>query len=678
MRPRGRPVSVIVNAYRDDIDGLRAIAVLAVVFFHAGLGFPGGFVGVDVFFVISGYLITSLIVADLDQGRFSLRRFWERRIRRIWPASLAVLIACLAAGSIIMFPADFRALANTAISQVLMLANVRLWQKVDYFAGHAEIDPLLHMWSLAVEEQFYVLFPFVLRLTWRRGSARCGAVLGALAAASLAASVLLLPRHAAAVFYLLPFRGWELLLGALLACFPWRPGGLIRQLLGVAGAGLIAYPCFAYDRGTPFPGLAAVAPCAGAAAIIVAGATDGGAAVPSLVSRALATSWLTMIGRMSYSIYLWHWPLLAFHRYCTSASRTPIAIAVYLGLVLLVSFCSWRWIETPFRTASKPPGRARALAAVGLLSLAVLACGGLITGGAGIPSRFPNETLRLLRHGDCCVAWETKPGAPECTMAIGSPPSGGPGCFLLWGDSHGMAVSPVFDEVAREMGLVGQAALRRGTCPGVFINVDGTPGEDALSDWNKSVLEWIRIHRPRHVILASRWSQFFNPIPDGGMSIGDVPYSPASRRDWPRRQRILREGLMRIVGECEQTGATVWCLLEVPYQVRSVRERVLDAWWSGRGVMEDGATRAEHALRSEPVRDALAGLESSRLRVIDLAEPLFAGGDASRVRSDDTWWYADDDHLAPDGARIALGRVIREILDAVADDCRTQPDSAAP
>ena len=181
--------------YRNDIDGLRAIAVLAVVLFHAKIAFPGGFVGVDVFFVISGYLITSLIRADLERGTFSLSRFWDRRIRRIWPASLVVVLVTLCLGWLIMCPEDLRGLANDAIAQVFMLANVRFYLKTDYFGEFAEINPLLHMWSLALEEQFYVFFPILMAWCWRWSRSCCWIVLAAIAVVSFVASWAVLGQH---------------------------------------------------------------------------------------------------------------------------------------------------------------------------------------------------------------------------------------------------------------------------------------------------------------------------------------------------------------------------------------------------------------------------------------------------------------------------------------------------
>jgi len=251
--------------YRPDIDGLRAVAVLAVILYHADLGIAGGFVGVDVFFVISGYVITGFMLAELERGRFSLAGFWERRIRRIWPAALVVTLAVLVAGYVLMMPVDYVLLAKDAMAQLGMVANIRYCQGDyrTYFAPDMNARPLLHFWSLAVEEQFYLFFPLLLVPLWRLGRLRCGVILGLLALVSLVASVVNLPTHEMGVFYLLPFRMWELLAGSLLALVSgvacrWRGG---REVCASVGLALICWSCWCYSPMNLFPGLAALVPC---------------------------------------------------------------------------------------------------------------------------------------------------------------------------------------------------------------------------------------------------------------------------------------------------------------------------------------------------------------------------------------------------------------------------------
>ena len=651
--------------YRNDIDGLRAIAVLAVVLFHSKLAFPGGFVGVDVFFVISGYLITSLILADLGRGTFSLSRFWERRIRRIWPASLVTVLVTLCLGSTFMFPEDLRGLANDAIAQVFMLANVRFWHKTDYFADFADLNPLLHMWSLALEEQFYVFFPLLLAWCWRCSRSRCWIALAVVAALSFVASWALLDDQPAAVFYLLPFRVWELLVGALLAFCPWVPTKpWQRECLGVLGMLMILRPCLCYDRSTPFPGVAAVEPCLGAATLILVGSGGG-----SLVGRVLQSPPLMLLGKMSYSIYLWHWPLIVFLRYGLTPRLPGSVVAVYIAILLAVSYASWRWIELPLRAASSPLQRTRVLAGVAIASLAVLVSAGLISLLRGVPSRFTGATLRHLATESTCVKWESMASADFATRSIGAIGGERPVCFLLWGDSHGMAISPVVDTVARQLSVKGEAALVRGHLPAIVQVDDEGVRMDFLRLWNEKAMAWIERCRPRHLILCGRWSNFFDPMADRHDAAGEDPYTEESRGRWPRRRMLLWDNLDRLAAQCDRLNMDVWLLMEVPYNHKSVRERVRTACFSGREPSVEGISRSEHERRVQPVREVFKDIQGRRVHIIDLAEPFFGGRDTAIVRSEGCWWYSDDDHLGPTGARLALGDIIREVMETVASDC---------
>ena len=286
--------------YRADIDGLRAIAVLPVVLYHAGFGFPGGFVGVDVFFVISGYLITSLILKDANTGAFSLATFWERRVRRILPPLLPVLAVSFIAGWFWMLPVDFRNLGGATAAQSVMMANVWFWTQGGYFNTSSDTEPLLHLWSLAVEEQFYVLFPLLL-VALRRYRISTVGVLLALAAGSFALSAVLVFIDTSAAFYLMPTRAWELLLGALLCFAPQStaPRRWLAEIAALLGLVIIVAVSRVYTVGTPFPGAAALPPCLGAMLVIWAGSGTS-----TLTGRLLAAFPLRSIGLISYSLYL--------------------------------------------------------------------------------------------------------------------------------------------------------------------------------------------------------------------------------------------------------------------------------------------------------------------------------------------------------------------------------------
>ncbi|MDB4538084.1 acyltransferase, partial [Akkermansiaceae bacterium] len=308
-----------VMTYRPDIDGLRAVSVLGVVLFHAGAPVTGGFAGVDVFFVISGYLITGILIREMGENRFSIVRFWERRIRRILPVLFCVTLVTLIAGALLMLPFGFQVVGQSSVAVFLMASNIQFYRTTGYFDPSAEENPLLHTWSLSVEEQFYLVLPLLLLLVFRlRMQRNLGPMIWLVIAGSLGISVFWLARDSAMSFYLLPSRAWELAVGSLLAArMPSEAGKGVKFWGGWAGLALIVATFFVYTPETPFPGFAAMVPVAGAALVIWAGVGSGHR---HGVGRWLSCRPLVAVGLASYSFYLWHWPFFAFHRYITSNS----------------------------------------------------------------------------------------------------------------------------------------------------------------------------------------------------------------------------------------------------------------------------------------------------------------------------------------------------------------------
>ncbi len=287
------------SRYRPDIDGLRALAILPVLLFHYRVpGFWGGFVGVDVFFVISGYLIAGLITGEMRDGRFSILEFYERRVRRIFPALFLVLLASTVAAAFLLFPSDFSRYAKSLFATAFFASNIEFWRELGYFDISAEMKPLLHLWSIAVEEQFYVLFPAILLLVSGRSKARALVTVSLILVASLAFSIYAVKAGPAFAFYMLPSRAWELMLGAVVAigAFPSvsRP---YREALAGVGVAMIAASVFLYTKATPFPGAAALLPCVGTALVIYAGQAA------TSVNAALSTRPLVFVGLISYSLF---------------------------------------------------------------------------------------------------------------------------------------------------------------------------------------------------------------------------------------------------------------------------------------------------------------------------------------------------------------------------------------
>ena len=451
--------------YRREIDGLRAVAILPVVFFHAGFeAFSGGFVGVDVFFVLSGYLITAIILRDLEQGQFTFRQFFERRARRILPALFLVMAVCIPVAHWLLLPSAFRDFAETAAAVALFLSNILFIDRLDYFAPAAEMNPLLHTWSLAVEEQFYLLFPPMLLLAWRFGGRR---------AAGWACVILLLGSFAlseaawrikpAQSFFFFPTRAWELLAGSLcafalaldpvrsrlLAIPPW-----LREMLCVGGAAAILAAVFLYDKTVLFPSYATLLPVLGVVALVLF------CDARTLTGRVLRWRGLVAIGLVSYSAYLWHQPLFAFARIYLGAEPN---VALMLGLCVLVfALATWSWsfVERPFRRREKDralllPDRRALFALVGAVMAGFVAFGvwGLQTEGRARiwlaqATEEERRTFEVLQQADQIIRISAPAecrfihGADEFGTALTKRLAGcrdkhGPGIAVL-GDSHAL------------------------------------------------------------------------------------------------------------------------------------------------------------------------------------------------------------------------------------------------
>jgi peptidoglycan/LPS O-acetylase OafA/YrhL len=334
--------------YRREIDGLRALAVLSVIFFHAGFApFSGGFVGVDVFFVISGYLITSIILAEKKANSFTLLHFYERRARRILPALFAVMFASLMCAFMWLNPEHLKYFSQSLVAISGLSSNVLFYLTSGYFEVANVWKPLLHTWSLAVEEQFYLVFPVLLLLIWRWGKTWLLVLLASLGVISLGAAQWSSASDPTFAFFMLPTRAWELLIGSLIAIYSDRnritTNLLVRQFLSVCGLLLILFAVFAYDKNTPFPSLYALLPTIGVSLIILFTTPE------TLAGQVLGNRWLVGIGLISYSAYLWHQPVFVFARFRSTDEPSKLFITTLTLLVFPLSYLSWRYIETPFR-----------------------------------------------------------------------------------------------------------------------------------------------------------------------------------------------------------------------------------------------------------------------------------------------------------------------------------------
>ena len=373
--------------YRKEIDGLRAVAVLSVLLFHAGFkAFSGGFVGVDIFFVISGYLITKIVITEKSLDKFSIINFYERRARRILPALFVLLLVSFMFAWVFLMPSDMKLFSLSLISVSTFTANIFFYLTTDYFQTAAELIPLLHTWSLAVEEQYYFVFPVFILAVWKiRKTWILPAIIFAILISFILATIGSL-KSPVASFYLLPTRAWELLFGALLAVSSQKfyfiqISKTLSQALSFIGFVFIAVAVLGFNKKTPFPGVYALIPVLGTSLIILFASTG------TAVGKILSNKTLVGIGLISYSTYLWHQPILAFTRHQIGTNLGAWWSIVLITLSLVMGYFSWRYIELPFRNKARFTQRQIFTFAIGC-SLAFIFLGGYGYFSEGFKGRF--------------------------------------------------------------------------------------------------------------------------------------------------------------------------------------------------------------------------------------------------------------------------------------------------
>ena len=625
-------MSTRTQSYRPEIDGLRALAVIAVILFHAKIALSGGYVGVDIFFVISGYLITSLIVKDLQEDSFTFTAFWERRIRRIVPAMSVVVIGVLVAGWFLLLPEDYVALGRSAMALAVLVANIYFWRNTSGYFARGEEMPLLHTWSLAVEEQFYLIMPLFLVITFRLAAPQGRLLLPVVIASmfgSLAASVYAVAAFPGAAFYFLPSRAWELLLGSILALIParWIPGNrLARETITYAGLACIVAACLFYTEATPFPGLAALVPCSGTAAIIWANTLGSGGMSLTSAGALLASRPFVFVGLISYSLYLWHWPLLVFGNYW---SLWPLSSTNRLGLLaiaFLLAILSWRFVETPIRSRVVFPARSSLFSFAALNLLAVFAFAGFVVFARGYPPRLPDQALLYAEaEGDQARRYNRKTkdirgntlphfGATDQNPSV-----------LLWGDSQAYCLLPAFDVLGKDLNVAGVAVTHGARAPllGGFIRDDFGHGED-LPEWARAVVDYVAVHKIESIFLVCLWEGYFDKYD---------------------RDRFTG-AFIETVRALNEAGSKVWVVLQLPSHDAPVAKRLARSTMFGGDSGSWQRTPEEHLRRTEAMLEIERLSKGLDVRFLDPA-PLFYDPLTKRYRveKDGKALYYDEVHI---------------------------------
>src|ERR1039457_7155892 len=470
--------------YRPDVDGLRAVAVLAVLFFHTGFSpFRGGFVGVDIFYVISGYLITSILAKDLLDGKFSLVAFYERRMRRLFPALFTVLFFCIVAAAALLDPREMTTFGKALLATTFFVSNFYFWHSahpLGYFDSAVSSQALLHTWSLSVEEQFYLFFPVMLFLLFRWTKGRVNAWLIVLTAVSFALNIWATQHKPVVAFYWIMPRAWELLAGALLAmkAVPPLRNRPVREFVGLLGLGVSIGAIRLPIEGTAFPGYIVLLPCLGTWLVIYAGEAG-----QSSVRAILSLRPLVFIGVISYSLYLWHWPIIVFSRHLPIQIPGNAKIPFVLVSSIALAFFSFEYIERPFRGGSSPFSRRQIFAFGFAASMATVVFGSTAYLSRGLWQRYDLQTRQLIAgnlermdDGDgSCTNWKTEIRSLTDVKFCGL---GGqlPHKIMFWGDSHAGQFYPAIKQLYSDGELRNHGVLFSvgyGCFPDVDINTAG-------------------------------------------------------------------------------------------------------------------------------------------------------------------------------------------------------------
>lgn len=491
--------------YRPDIDGLRALAVLSVILYHAGLeSLSGGYIGVDIFFVISGYLITSIIYSELNRSVFSFKLFWMRRARRILPAALTMVLTCLIVFAFLYPETLYEDFLKSLVSQSIFSANIYFWQTSGYFESAAELKPLLHTWSLSVEEQFYFIFPFLLWTLHKFRKTLTLIILIIGCASSLALSILGTFDYPDASFYLLPTRAWELGAGAALAIYlttnepkhHWP-----KELASVIGLVSVIFPMFVFTKDTSFPSYNALAPVLGTC-LLIWSSSNG----KTFIGRIFSGKYFVYIGLISYSMYLWHWPIIVAVNWVYAPEHNMAFTVLILGLTFFAAYVSYKFIESPLRKnkaifTNKIVAVTSCLASIALIAIGIFLIdrgNSLLVDPTGKISNYYNQAISSEENrGQCSDLIYINKEKVSCSINennYGTPPD-----IYVWGDSHAGALLPAISDISKQGNLNIKFAIHNGCQP--VAGMRRVDSNFMCKEFNDKVLNEITEEKPKVLLL---------------------------------------------------------------------------------------------------------------------------------------------------------------------------------
>lgn len=631
-------------SYRPDIDGLRAVAVLLVILYHANINiFPGGFIGVDVFFVISGYLITQIIVKEIKSDEFSLKNFYERRIRRIIPALYTVIVFCLCISYFLFLPQEFESFSKSVIASALSVSNILFWQETGYFDSGAELKPLLHTWSLGVEEQFYIFFPIYFLLIYKLFRKLIIPSLLVIGILSLILSIWATTNAMTANFYLAPTRAWELLMGSIIAFYPNKKALSIyvSNILGIAGLMMILLAAINYSYSTPFPGIYALLPCLGTALVIISGLEHN-----TIPKGILSLKILVFIGLISYSLYLWHWPIFVFLNYIY-ANDLPVFLSIFaIFISFIVSIFSWKYIEEPIRQKKILSGSKNIFIIFTLATVPIITIGSLIIYSKGIPNRFQNiEILHTLKQ---------KNSNPECAdiparsyiqerCLFGDKAKDNIN-YLIWGDSHAHAISPAIIEAASKNSKETGALASTSGCPPLLdVELRHKSDNEKCTAINEAVFSTISPNTL--VFLAARWGYYHQRSPinkEGPVWIKD---RFSEERSEEENLKVLSRGFKRTIQAINDKGAKVIVIASPPEFHQDVPTR----YWQFDEILT--IPLSSHKKQTNDISGVLDQLIKRYGVKVIKTEDFYCDKEACHAGRDGSLYFRDNDHISPGAAK---------------------------
>lgn len=663
--------------YRREIDGLRALAVLPVMFFHAGFNmFSGGFVGVDVFFVISGYLITSIILVEKQAGTFSLIKFYERRARRILPALFLVVFVSLPFAWLWLLPSDMKDFSQSLVAVSAFASNILFLRESGYFDSAAELKPLLHLWSLAVEEQYYLLFPVFLLMTWRFGKKWIVWLLVVAATISLARAQWGSQNQPAATFYLLPTRGWELLIGAFIAFYFFnREKHVVRtsfaQPASFVGLLLILYAIFAFNKSTSFPGFYALVPTIGTALVILFANPD------TLVGKVLGCKLFVGMGLISYSTYLWHHPLFVFARH-RSLERPDEYVFLALSCISLGLAClTWRYVEQPFRNKGTiNTEKIFLFSSVAIASSVSFGLIGHFNNGfaqrfdvqAHIVQSFESHNLRSDYDKN-----DDGKGENRKFCVLGDLDRRETPTAAIFGDSHSVSLLPAFDSAGKVLKQT-VAHISLGGCP-PLLGVDVLKGNYDIGVCEKlsaREYEYVKENKIKKVFLVSRWSLYTDgEYGEKGMAGYYLTSGQSKEATQEASRKVFESALAATVKAYRELGAKVYVVTQVPQQGVDPKRLYYKLAILG---IEDEEQRAKFVRGLSVARGRHEALQHytkklfntygslGQIDLVDLDEFLCRDG-VCLMGDGNQSYYRDDDHLNTYGARLLGDEILSRLAE---------------